>query len=318
MSAHYERATVLLDQHRFEDAVKELKLATVEEPDCPFTYGLLAICLGRLERYEQAIEVAAKVIELAPDLSYSHYIRALVHVWRGNLAEGREAANEAISLSPETAEYYGVLARIEFESSNWAKAVAAADQGLMLDPAEDVCLHYRSLSLSKLGRREEAEQGINTLLVHNPEDSHTHIARGMLYLEQGDAAHAKKHFLESLRLDPTNEEARHGLVNALNARHFIFGRALQLLLYLDHFRASALWLMIIGAIVAVRMLDRLVKTYPDAYAIAFVIKVIFFSTLILIVVAQPLFDIILRLDREGRLALTENRLRASTLNMVCF
>jgi tetratricopeptide (TPR) repeat protein len=318
MSAHYERAMVLMDQHRFEDAVKELRQAVIEEPDCPYTHGMQAISLGRMERYDQAIEAAAKVIEMAPDLGFSHYIRALVYVWRGDLKEARIAIQEAIRLNPGDPQHYGILARIEFDSGKWTETVAATDQGLALDPKEDVCLHYRSLALAKLGRREEAEDGINTLLRDNPEDSHTHAARGMLYLEQGNAALAKKHFLESLRLDPTNNDVRHGLVNALSAQNVVFGKVLQLILYLDRFRGASLWLMIIGAMFGLRFLNRLVQTNPESYAIVFVIKAIFFTAIILIVVGLPLFDIILRFDREGRMALTENRIRASNLNIFCF
>jgi len=318
MSAHYERAMVLMDQHRFEDAVKELRQAVVEEPDCPYTHGMLAISLGRMERYDQAIEAAAKVIEMAPDLGFSHYIRALVYVWRGDLKEARVAIQEAIRINPGDSQHYGILARIEFDSGKWAETVAATDRGLALDPDEDVCLHYRSLALAKLGRREEAEAGIDTLLSNNPEDSHTHAARGMLYLEQGDAIRAKTHFLESLRLNPTDNDVRHGLVNALSAQHFVFGKVLQLILYLDRFRGSSLWVILIGAMVSLRLLDRLVRSYPDAYAVVFVIKAVFFTTIVLIIVGQPLFDIVLRFDREGRQALTENRIRASNLNIFCF
>src|SRR6185295_1356907 len=93
------------------------------------------------------------------------------------------------------------LSRIEFERGNWADALNAADAGLAIDAENNMSLHYRSLALTRLGRQEEARRDQETLLAADPEDPHSHAARGWTLLNEGDPVKAKEHFLEALRLD---------------------------------------------------------------------------------------------------------------------
>jgi hypothetical protein len=88
------------------------------------------------------------------------------------------------------------------------------------------------------------------------------------------------------------------------------------LLYLDRFRTWVVWVFIFGFFVGLRQLDRLGQSYPDALIAISLVKAAFWFFLILIIVAQPLFDLVLRLDKQGRLALSPEQLRASNWHAV--
>jgi tetratricopeptide (TPR) repeat protein len=317
MNPHYERGLLLFQRDRFEEAAAEFQAATAQAEDDPFIQGMLALCLSRLDRHQQALQAATRAVELAPNIDHGHYVLARVLTDRSRLAEAREAILRAIELAPDDASNHGMLARIEYEREHWQAALTAADAGLQQDAESDLCLHYRSLALAKLGRHAEAERDQETLLAADPEDPCTHVARGWTLLEQGRTAPAKEHFLEALRLDPSRPDARIGLANALKAQHFIFGVTLRFLLYLDRFRAWVVWIFIIGFFIGLRQLDRLGVAHPDLMVGIFFIKALFWSAIILIVVAQPLFGLVLRLDRDGRRTISPDQTRASNWHLVC-
>lgn len=316
-NSHHNRGLLLFNQGRYEEATRELQDAVIAENDNPFAHGLLALCLSAQDRHQPALEAAKRSIELAPDSDYGHFVLARVYTDRQKLNEAFQAITTAIQLSPEDAMNHACLARIEYERSNWNEAVAAADAGLTVDAENDMCLHYRSLALTKLGRSDEARRDQETLLAVDPNDPHSHAARGWTLLEDGEAAKAKEHFLEALRLDPTLDYARIGLANALKARHFLFGLALRCLLYLDRFRAWVIWIFMIGFFVGLRQLERFGQSYPEAVVPISLIKAAFWTILILIIIAHPLFDLILRLDRDGRRTMSPDQTRASNWHAVC-
>lgn len=317
MGEHYNRALLLFNRDRHEEALGELQRGIAEDGNNPYAHGLLALCLSKLDRYQSALEAAKKSIELAPDAEYGHYVLARVYAERNRFAEARAAIKQAIQIDPEDAHSHGLLARIEFGLDNWQEAVNAADAGLAQDATNDMCLHFRSLALVKLGRAVEAISDQETLLAADPNDSYTHMARGWTLLEQGNVSEAKKHFLEALRLDPTNEDARAGLVNALKAQHLIFGLTLRMLLYLGRFRAWAIWIAAIVFFFGLYQLDKLALKYPEALIPLVLFKAIVFTLMVALVVAQPLFDLVLRLDPDGRRALTPEKTRASNWHAVC-
>lgn len=317
MSGHYHRALLLFNQDRFKEALTELQAAVAEDENDMFAHGLMAITLSSLDRHQQALQSARRAIEISPDSDYGHYSLARVYLDRSCVNEAFEAISTAVQIDPDDAMNHAWLARVEFERGNWNAAVVAADAGLELDAENDMCLHYRSMALKKLGRDDEARRDQETLLASDPNDPHTHAARGWTLLEEGKPEKAREHFLEALRLDPSIDYARVGLANALKAKHFIFGWALRGLLYLDRFRSRVIWIFMIGFFVGLRFLDRIAAANAGAVVPALLVKAVFFTLIVLIMVAQPLFGLILRLDRDGRRALSPDELRASNWHAVC-
>jgi tetratricopeptide (TPR) repeat protein len=211
----------------------------------------------------------------------------------------------------------GLLAKAEFGLDHWRAALDAANKGLAIDATDDTCLHWRSLALARLGRRQEAEETLSALTAADPNDPYTHETHGWFALERGDASAARRHFLESLRLAPHNEGARAGLASALKARHRLFGLVLQFLLQLHRFRSWVIWLFLLEVFLGLRMANEFTLAHPDWSVPLLLIEAVFFSVLALVCVAQPLFELVLRLDREGRRALTPELERASNWSALC-
>lgn len=317
MSASRERAWAALSHDRWEIAEREWRGVLAEDPDDAQAHAALAICLAERERLPEAEREADAAIGLAPDLDFAHYVRARVLRDRNRFAEAAKAAAEAIRLDPDNANNRLILASIHCSQSQWPACLAAADAGLAIDPEHDACANLRALALTHLGRKDEAAATIAGALQRSPENSLTHTNQGWALLHRNQPQPALEHFREALRLDPGNAWAREGLLTALKARYLVFRLLLAYFLFMSRQRGSIRWVIFIGIFVGQRVLNTVAREHPEwgvvAYPLIALVAVFVFSTWL----ANPLMNLVMRLDRFGKHALTRDQTTQANLVGLC-
>jgi tetratricopeptide (TPR) repeat protein len=317
MNTHFLRGRLLIDQCRFDLAIEELRKATALDQDDASNHALLGLALLRTGRAQEAVKSAELALEKDPNDDYAHWMMALIRLERNELKAAEISIRQAIELDSHSAPNRGLLARILCEGNRFAEALKVADEGLSIDPTNDLCLTFRARALMGLGRKAEAGQVAHKLLEEDPEDGWNHCLRGDQLLVQGDSAGARVHFLEALRLDPRNEYARYGLATSLKARSLIYGVLLKALLSLGKFRTWALWGAMIVLFLGLRFGDRFVNQHPEWMVPYEGAKALLWGALIIIMIANPIFDLMLRFDSEGRHALSADELRATNWYLPC-
>ncbi len=317
MNPNLQRALLLYQQSRFELAETELRQAIAAEPNDAYAHSLLALCLARREQFQAATDEARQAIGLQPDSSYAHYAHAVILYDRHRPAEALAAIQEAIRLDTTDADYFSLLAAIHFGESRWQEALSAAEQGLQCDPEHVGCANLRAMAMVKLGRRAEAGAMIATALAKNPDSAVTHANQGWTLLHQGEVKKALEHFREALRLDPENEWARHGIIEALKARHFIYAVMLKYFLWMSRFRRQAQWGIIVGAYVGYRLLGILASSQPALAPWILPLQIAYIVFALMTWMASPFFDLVLRLNRFGRLVLTREQTSGSNWFGLC-
>lgn len=318
MNAHFLRGRLLLDQQRFEQAIAELRLAVSENPEQAFIQSTLTIALLRANRWQEAMETIRSALAKEPDDAYNHWVLTLVWLERNHLKEAEESIKQAIEIDPDDADHHGLLARVLYERNRFNEALAAADAGLALDASNDLSLTYRARALMSLGQKSEAHAVADTLLSENPDDAWNHCLRGDQLVEQGDYENARTHYLEALRLDPRFEAARIGLATCLKARSPIYGLLLKGLLFLSRFTGWSVWAGLILFFLAIRFGDAFVLKHPEWLVTYEAAKMLLWAVLILFAIANPVFDLLLRFDRDGQHALSEDERRATNWYLACF
>jgi Tetratricopeptide repeat len=218
---HLERALHLIHM-RPDLAAKELRSAIAQEPDDGYMHGLLASCLLDSGEKEQAFNEARQCIKLSPNSPVGFHTLAHCHFQTGQMLEAEVAIEEALLLDPHEPSYWGLFANIEIQNNNLEKALKAAETGLELDPVHAHCHNLRALILSKLGKSEQAKHSLDTAMSVNPEHALTHAYRGWTLLEQHQHDQSREHFREALRLDPSLEWARMGMIKALEMRNWAY------------------------------------------------------------------------------------------------
>jgi tetratricopeptide (TPR) repeat protein len=312
MSTAFQYGLVLFDQNRFDLAARSFREALAQEPDSAMAHALLSLCLAQTEQSEEGLREADEALRLGPDLPLAHHARgrALLNLDRPVAAE--QAALEAVRLEPLDAGHFSLLASIRIARHNWSDALAAAEQGLAFDPQHAGCTNLRAMALVQLGRRAEAAQALGSALAENPEDAFTHANQGWAYLHQGDQEKALEHFREALRLDAENDWARAGIVEALKARHLLYRWMLRFFLWMGRKSNTAQWVLILAFVFGRRILANLAESYPALRPFLMPILYLTFAFLLLTWIASPLFNLLLRANRFGRLALTRAQRIEST------
>ena len=315
--AHFQRGLMLYGQSRFEQAEEEFRQVLATNPDDATTHAMLGMCLGRRRQWKEATREAEHAVHLAPDLPYAHYALASILHDRNRLPQALAAITEAIRLDPEDADYHAQKSSLHLDRREWPEALTAAEEGLTLDAEHVGCANLRAIALVKLGRRAEAGATIDATLAKNPEQGLTHANQGWTLLEQRQPVKAMEHFREALRLEPDNEWARHGIVESLKARYFIYAWMLRYFLWMSKLSTGAQWGVILGVYFGNRMLGTVASKNPDLAPWLLPLRILLIAAFLLTWTADPLFNLLLRFNRFGRLALSQAQKTASSWFGLC-
>lgn len=298
------RALLLIQQGKYDLAEKELRKALAEDVHNGLNHAYLALCLLNQDKAAAAMEEVRLAIAEEPDLPLAHYLLSLVHLQEDRLPDSEKAIREALERDPYEASFHYVLGTNYFQRKQWAKALHSAEEGLAVD-AEDVsCLNLKARALNRLGKKELATESFSNAFQQAPDNASTHSNQGWVFLEQGDHTAALRHFQEALRLSPTSEFAREGLVEALKARYWIYRSFLRFSYKMSSLGSGARWGMYIGMILLVRIMPLLLPFY---------LMLIFFTWF-----SDLIFNTMLRFNRYGRQALTQPQIDGSNLFLALF
>jgi tetratricopeptide (TPR) repeat protein len=317
MGVHFERARVLFEQSRPLQAESELHLELAEEPDNAMAYALLALCLAELRRPDEALTAAHRAVHLEPGLAFAHYALADVLHDRDELDAARAAVGEALRLAPEVADYHALLAGVEFKQGRWNEALAAAERGLGVDAEHVGCTNLRALALLQLRRPKEAADAIEAALARDPNNAVTHANRGWTLLHDGKPQEALTHFREALRLDSDFDLARQGVIEALKARFVTYSLLLRLFRRLGRLDRRVQWGLVAVGAVASLALPAAAEVWPLLAPVVWPLLAIYLVFGMLVWVAEPLFNLLLRLDPSGRMALSREQRSASNWVGAC-
>lgn len=307
MSSELDRAFILFEQSRHDLAERELRQELAADPDSATAHALLGLCLAERAAYEEALQEAHLAIGLAPDLGLAHYALASILQDREEWDEAATAIHEAIRLDPEQANYHALLASIRYDQGRWTDALAAAEQGLTFEPEHIICSNLRGMVLVKLGRRAEAGAALDDALHRDPENAVTHANQGWVLLRQGDHVKALEHFRAALQSDPNFEMARQGVVEALKARYRIYSFLLRFFVWMANQSGMAQWALILGGFIGYWALRGLIAVEPELAPWIWTLLTIYLLFGVLTWIAYPLFNLLLKLDPVGRLALTREQ-----------
>lgn len=312
MSAHLQRARLLLAQSRPADAERELLPALASSPGNPEVHAVLALCRLRLERPADALEPATTAIGLAPDWSFPHYVHAIVLRDLGKHKAALDAVAEAIRIDPDEANHFTLQASIHLQRDDWSAALASADAALALDPEDNDAANLRAMALVRLGRKDEAVHTVDGNLSRNPNDAFSHANQGWNALHRNDPRRAQEHFREALRLDASLDYARQGLLEALKARNPIYRGMLAYFLWMGRMSQKIQWAFIIGVVFGNKIVRNLAASNPGLVVVVIPLQVLFYGFIYLSWTSVPLFNFTLLFDRFGRQVLTR-RERAGAL-----
>jgi hypothetical protein len=169
------------------------------------------------------------------------------------------------------------------------------------------------MALVQLGRKDEASATLGSALADDPDSALTHANQGWALLHQGKPHQALDHFREALRLDPELEFARAGIVEALKARNIIYRGMLAYFLWMSRLDGRVRIGLIVGAFVGNRLVAGVAQQSPFLALLLLPVLLAYFAFVLMSWLADPLYNLLLRLDRMGRYALSADQTRGANL-----
>ncbi|MEM7627026.1 MAG: tetratricopeptide repeat protein [Planctomycetota bacterium] len=316
MTTHLARAQLLLQHDRFDEAAGVLRQGLAQNPDDALTHAMLGYALTERAEAEELGEAEGhlgRAIMLSPDLPFAYYAMGTLRLKQRDATRARQDVDAALRLDPYDADHYALRAQIEIAARRWADAAEWAEKGLAVDAEHMACTNIRALALSNLGRRDEANRAIDAALKTAPEDSYAHANRGWSELHAGRPRPAMKHFKEALRLEPTNEFARAGMVEALKARNPVYRIVLAFFLWMMRLPPKVQVGVLVGGFLGYQVLLQVNASVPAARIVTLPLVIAYFVFAVLTWVSVPLFNLTLMLSRYGRAAMSVRQKRGALI-----
>jgi len=218
VEALFGRGLILLEQRRYDQAELYFREAIGLDPERSSLYYQLAVSQALQSQIETALKTLDEALRLEPTTSNYFAYRSSLLALLERPMESLEAASEAISLDPFSSYAFLSQAYSMKAFGDWQSAENAVRQALDRDPDYLEASKLLAYLLRMQNRIGEASGQILQTLSRHPEDPESHAEAGWIALEQDDNSQAEFHFLESLRVDPGNMDARSGLIESFRMR----------------------------------------------------------------------------------------------------
>lgn len=205
-------AKILLNHHRFADALTEARRAQVLRPEDHDVYGAVADACVELGDYDCAVVAAQRMVDLRPDASsYARvaYLRALHGDNEGAAEAMRVAVKAADPRDPESVAWYRVHLGEELaHTGRRAEAEAEYDRALATFPDYHIALAAKGRARVEAGDLEAAAQLFARAQSKAPMPD-VAAALGDVYAKLGRAEDAGRQYAEVEKLSLAAEGGHH-------------------------------------------------------------------------------------------------------------
>jgi tetratricopeptide (TPR) repeat protein len=261
MSADLNRAALLRERGRHEEAVAFLLTHLAHEPEDAFAFIELALNRSEIPgQRKQALEDARTATGLLPGMAFPLSLQARILCDLDREKEALPLAESALALDPEDVHAWNSKCIALCGLSRWPEAEQAARTALGIDADDETASNLLAHTLRLQNKLSESEQESRRRLARNPENAFSFANTGWAALQRGDIAAAEAAFRESLRIDPEMEHAREGLKASYRARSAFFRLFLKWSFFLQKFSEKNRTLLIIALFLGFKLLRNLAAT----------------------------------------------------------
>lgn len=214
-----------------------------KNPESVISYANLGLHLGLVGRFDEALALERKALELDPDEPAAHADLAMVLLsigakngfQPGQLDEAAAHLNRCLELSPDYLSAHHNLAYVKIAKGRPDEALRLFQRILELSPRDGRALFGIGSILVAQHRNAEAEDYLQRAADSEPELMPCRLALGKILLDSGRIKEAVPHLQAAVRLDPDSADAQFALSEALMqvgdvrgaANHFMATRQLR-------------------------------------------------------------------------------------------
>ena len=212
-----EEAEAQFASGRLPEAIRAYQAAVGGDPTNLDYY----VALARLQVYNQdpaaALETANAALQVDPDSSLAHAVRALALDWLGQYEEAGSAAVNALRLDPNNGLAHAFYAEVLTDQQKWAQASDEARLALALAPGSLDAHRVYGYVLEANGDYRGAVVQYQAALAINPNLTFLYMSLGKVYgFGLGDPTRAIQNFQKASAVDP-NDPSPYGQIARMYA-----------------------------------------------------------------------------------------------------
>ncbi len=153
-----EKAWALQEMEKYNESISCYEKCIECDSTFVDAYANISFCYSKLKDFKKSILYANKAIMVNKDYAYSHYRKAWALHNMGKFDEAIDDYIEAIELDPtDIYNYLGITGVFLDKKENFS-ALEFANKAIMLDRNCGNAYYYKSVALSNLGKKAEAEK----------------------------------------------------------------------------------------------------------------------------------------------------------------
>ncbi len=197
---HFNQGMAFHNSDKFDEAIKELKLAAEIKSDDPNVYFCIGNSYNVKGMHNEAVEAYKHCLKLNPNFSKARYMLKLIT--NEHEEKGDESKSDIIE---EIASTYKLgLECIKKEM--YDDALMAWDKTLRLFPNFDKVYYNRGVIYFKLNKLEEAIKEWTHAKMLNPNNDEVYLCLGIAYFQQNKITEAIKEWEKGKEINPKNEK----------------------------------------------------------------------------------------------------------------
>jgi arylsulfatase A-like enzyme/Tfp pilus assembly protein PilF len=128
------RTYLLIEDHRYQEAVPLLQQLIAKEPDTPLAYAQLGQCFVSLKEYPQAVPVLRKAVELRPDMTLPHFQLGVALLETRDIAGAVPELEMVVARVPRWEEAHLLLQMAYAQTDRMPEAIKECERVLEFDP----------------------------------------------------------------------------------------------------------------------------------------------------------------------------------------
>lgn len=271
--AAFARGRLLQSQHRTQDAIACYQQALELDAHHTPSFVMLALCwMDDDETAPKSVDAAKRAVALEPENAFARSVLALAlnanakDGQTGAIKEALKQAEEAVGIDPDSDFSHAVLSRLYLRLRDFPQAEASARAALSLDTENTMAAEVLSAALLLQKKDGDNKDLIRYQLERNADDDSAHTSAGWMAVMEGDHKKANEHFLEALRLNPMNENARMGLIESFRARSWFYRTNIRFCHWMNQFTEGRQNVIMIGGFIGYKVLSGYLKTVAPFWA----------------------------------------------------
>ena len=184
--SRFNSGIALMDQFKFESAIKEFTALLELDPSILPAWVNLGISHFYGQEYDQALEAFNQALKINPSEAHAHFVSGLIYINRDQVEQAIRSFREVLRQDSQdiSANYY--LGRMLMRTREYEEALVYFETVIKNEPYNASAHYNRATALSRLRRTEESRKAMDRF--RTLQDLFGSTTVGLQYLEQGKYA----------------------------------------------------------------------------------------------------------------------------------